>query len=147
MSETMIDDASDLCVGAAVTPFVREAGFEVWNRYAAVNDEFVGIHMDDTAGQAAGYPGAFGMGNLLWAWLHCAADRWLGDRGRLVALECRFRKPALKGDRITCSGTVTAVQSQPDGSVLLSLDLWAETQAGDRIAVATGQVRLAATDA
>ena len=39
-------------VGEEIPAFVRQTGFDNWNRYAAVNDEFVPIHMDDEAGQA-----------------------------------------------------------------------------------------------
>jgi acyl dehydratase len=138
----MTGAAGDLEVGATVPPFVRQAGLEVWNRYAAVNYEFVGIHMDDAAGQAAGYPGAFGMGNLVWAWLHCAVDGWLAGRGRLEHLECRFRAPALKGDEITCSGVVTGREDGEDGATVLTVDLWAENQSGNRIAPATARIRL-----
>jgi hypothetical protein len=53
----------ELSVGQRIPAFTRATGFPVWNRYAAVNDEFIPIHMDDTVGQAAGMNGAFGMGN------------------------------------------------------------------------------------
>ena len=68
--------------GEELPPFTRTAGFANWNRYAAVNDEFVPIHMDDEAGRAAGYPTAFGMGNLQWAYLHNLVRDWLGDERR-----------------------------------------------------------------
>ncbi|RAY16989.1 hypothetical protein DPM19_02155 [Actinomadura craniellae] len=129
-------------VNAPVPPFVRPAGLEAWNRYAAVNDEFVGIHMDDEAGQAAGYPGAIGMGNLVWGWLHCMVEDWLGDRGRLEHLECRFRVPALKGDEITCGGVVSGREVRADGTTVLELDLWAEKQTGERLTSAKGRVEL-----
>ncbi|PAK28051.1 hypothetical protein CJD44_01030 [Streptomyces sp. alain-838] len=134
--------APEFAVGAAVPPFVRTAGFQVWNRYAAVNSEFVDIHMDDEAGRAAGYPGAFGMGNLLWAWLHCAVERWLDGRGRLEHLELRFRRPALKGDEITCGGVVTDRTEREDGSTVLELDVWAQNRSGDRIAPGRARVLL-----
>ena len=74
-------------------------GSAAWNRYAAVNDEFIPIHMDDAAGQAAGYSGAFGMGNLQWAWLHCLLRDWLD--GSAVGASCRSASssagPSLKG--------------------------------------------------
>ena len=99
--------AGEFEVGAVVPPFTRPAGFHAWNRYAAVNYEFVDIHMDEEAGKAAGMPGAIGMGNLIWAWMHCAVEQWIGDRGLLEHLECRFKSPALTGDTITITGTVT----------------------------------------
>jgi acyl dehydratase len=134
---------SEFDVGAHVPPYVRPAGLEAWNRYAAVNDEFVGIHMDDAAGQAAGYPGAIGMGNLIWAWLHCTVESWLAGRGRLEHLECRFRRPALKGDSITCTGVVVG-REEDAGSAVLEVELWAENQSGERIAPARARVRVAA---
>ena len=36
-------------VGDEIPTFERFADFPAWNRYAAVNDEFVPIHMDDDA--------------------------------------------------------------------------------------------------
>ena len=72
-----------IAAGDTVPAFTRHTGFETWNRYAAVNDEFVPIHMDDEAGRAAGYPTAFGMGNLQWAYLHDLLRGWIGDDGRI----------------------------------------------------------------
>lgn len=134
--------AGEFEVGATVPPFVRQAGLHAWNRYAAVNYEFVDIHMDDEAGKAAGMPGAFGMGNLIWAWMHCAVEQWVGDRGLLEHLECRFKQPALKGDTITITGTVTGRSTADDGSTVLELDLWSENQTGTRTSPGTARVRL-----
>ena len=86
--------------GEELAPFVRPAGLETWNRFAAVNDEFVDIHMDDAAGRAAGYSGAFGMGNLQWAYLHNLLRDWLPAEGRIVELACRFRRASERG-RVT----------------------------------------------
>ena len=43
-----------VAIGQEIPTFEREAGFHAWNRYAAVNEEFVPIHMDDDAGRRAG---------------------------------------------------------------------------------------------
>jgi hypothetical protein len=131
-------------VGAALPPFVRQAGLEAWNRYAAVNDEFVAIHMDDAAGQAAGYTGAIGMGNLIWAWLHAMVEDWLGDQGRLEHMECRFRGPALKGDEISCGGMVQGRRIREDGATVLELELWADQQTQERLVAAKASVVLPA---
>ena len=145
MTDTTQAPAGEFEVGATVPPFVRPAGLHAWNRYAAVNHEFVDIHMDDEAGRAAGMPGAFGMGNLIWAWMHCAVEQWIGDRGRLEHLECRFTSPALRGDTITVTGRVTGRSTAgDDGSTLLDLELWAENQTGTRTAPGTARVRLSA---
>jgi hypothetical protein len=88
---------AELPVGLEFPAFERESGFAHWNRYAAVNDEFIGIHMDDDEGRAAGYPAAFGMGNLTWAYFHVALHRWLGDDCRIVSLSTQFRSAVVRG--------------------------------------------------
>jgi hypothetical protein len=39
----------DVEIGQEIPAFVRETDFMNWNRYAAVNEEFVYIHMDRSA--------------------------------------------------------------------------------------------------
>lgn len=125
-------DRSTLQPGFEVPVFERDTGFHNWNRYAAVNSEFVDIHMDDTAGQAAGYPGAIGMGNLAIAWLHAMLREWLGREGRIVSFSGQFRSPALKGDTITCTAVVTSVTERA-GTTRVELDINAENQRGDKL--------------
>ena len=124
--------AMDITVGQELTPFAREAGFPAWNRYAAVNDEFIPIHMDDTAGKEAGYSGAFGMGNLQWAYLHVLLREFLaGSGGRIVKLHCQFRGASEQHHTVTAKGVVTAVREE-GGERLVDLDVWTENAAGER---------------
>ena len=60
MSENENDtvNVEDLIEGQEQPRFERRTDFANWNRYAAVNEEFVAIHMDDEAGRAAGLPSA-----------------------------------------------------------------------------------------
>lgn len=118
----MAVDRATVTVGSELPVFVRTTGFHNWNRYAAVNDEFVPIHMDDDAGRAQGFPGAFGMGNLLWSYLHNLVRDWMGDDGRLVAMACSFRSPNLRGMTVEARGTVTAVHDE-GGERLVELSL------------------------
>src|ERR1700760_3833518 len=106
--------------GDTLPTFERTTGFANWNRYAAVNDEFVPIHMDDEAGRAAGYPTAFGMGNLLWAYMHNMIREGLGDSGRIVTIACQFRSPNTKGMTVTAQGVVTG-RREVDGQHLIDL--------------------------
>lgn len=131
---------SAISVGQTIGDFTRETGFATWNRYAAVNDEFVPIHMDDEAGRAAGYNGAFGMGNLQWSYLHNLVRDWLGDRGRILEISCQFRRPNLKGT-LQATGTVTAVSTSQDGT-LVELDLKVTDAEGGVTAPGTARVLL-----
>jgi acyl dehydratase len=117
-----------------IPPFERTTDFEHWNRYAAVNDEFVPIHMDDDAGRAAGYPSAFGMGNLQWAYLHNVLREWIGVDGRIVRIGCQFRGPNLRGAVVTARASVTAVHPS-NGETMYDVDVWTEDASGAKIAV------------
>ena len=131
----------DIHVGDELPVFQRATGLHHWNRYAAVNDEFVPIHMDDEAGQEAGYPSAFGMGNLQWAYLHDLLRDWLGDDGRILSVRCQFRAANTKGQVVTAHGTVTGVRDE-GGQRIVDLDVWTEEQSGTRLAPGQATVAL-----
>ncbi|MGE0880456.1 MAG: MaoC family dehydratase [Acidimicrobiia bacterium] len=128
----MTVDRSAIVPGYRLPEFVRVTGFDNWNRYAAVNSEFVPIHMDDTAGQAAGYSGAIGMGNLVIAWFHAMFRAWHGGEGKLVNFNGQFRSPQLKGDTVTISAVVSSV-SEHDGKTRVEFELDAQNQRGEKM--------------
>lgn len=101
---------ADVTVGESIGHFQRETGLANWNRFAAVNNEFVAIHMDDDAGRAAGMSGAFGMGNLQVSYFHALIRDWLDGAGRIKRVSVQFRKPNTKGPLLV-SGQVTSVDS------------------------------------
>jgi acyl dehydratase len=129
-----------VAVGDEIPSRSQQAGFEAWNRFAAVNDEFIPIHMDDEAGRAAGYDGAFGMGYLQWSLLHAVVREWLGSAGRIVEMTCSFRGPSLKGHLVEAGGTVTAIHDAPAGRTI-SLDIWTRAD-GKVLAPGTAKVVL-----
>jgi hypothetical protein len=131
-------------VGQELPEFVRETGFAYWNRYAAINDEFIPIHMYDEAGQAAGYPTAFGMGNLTWAYLHIALHTWFGDEARIANASVQFRGAVTRGTQLHVRAVVTAVR--PGSPVEVDLDVWAENSEGTKLAPGTATVQLATID-
>ena len=136
-------DPGTLAAGHEIPAFVRPTGLALWNRYAAVNDEFVPIHMDDEAGREAGYPSAFGMGNLQVSFLHSLLRQWMGDDGRIVSVACQFRGPNLKGQTITTRGRITAVRPVAD-RVEIDLEVWTENQDGEVLAPGTATVSVPA---
>jgi acyl dehydratase len=126
---------NEVAVGASVPSFVRTTGLQNWNRYAAVNDEFIDIHMDDESARAVGMPGVFGMGNLRIAYLHNLLRDWVGDDGDVAAFRCEFRGMNLKGDTLTGHGTVTGVQDR-----LIELELGVTNQDGVETTPSTATV-------
>jgi acyl dehydratase len=130
-----------VAVGDTLPAFSRVAELETWNRYASVNYEFVPIHMDDEAGRAAGYPGAFAMGNLGWTYMHNAVRDWVADAGRILTMTCQFRSPTTRGMTVSVRGTVTDVRAEGDTSIV-SLDVWLEDQGGNQLIPGTATVAL-----
>ena len=128
----------ELVPGASIGDWTRETGLDTWNRFAAVNDEFVPIHMDAEAGRAAGMPGAFGQGNLLVSYLHAAVRNWMGENGRIVALSAQFRTPNTGGS-VTAGGTITEITGTGAGTEV-RLDLWLKDAAGADLAPGTARV-------
>ena len=95
-------------IGAKLPEWSRKTSFAEWNRYAAVNEEFVPFHMDDEAGRRAGNEdGAFGMGNLRYAYMVNALRDWIGDEGVIREVGCQYRAINQKDDTLTVVGEVT----------------------------------------
>lgn len=134
-------DASgrEIAVGMTLEPLSWDTGFATWNRFAAVNDEFVPIHMDDEAGRAAGMSGAFGMGNLQTSYLHVLIREWAGPGARITRFSIQWRKPNTKGT-VTAEGTVTAVGTGRAGGTSVDIEARVLDAAGKVLAPATATV-------
>lgn len=97
----------DVHPGDQIPEWSRTTDFMHWNRYAAVNDEFMPFHMDDEDGRKAGNPaGAFGMGNLRYAYMLNALHDWIGDEAEIREIRCQYRVMNQKGDILSVVGRV-----------------------------------------
>jgi acyl dehydratase len=123
----------DVEVGAEGPPFVRQTDVMNWNLFAAVNDEFVYIHMDDDAGRAAGQAGAFGMGNLRWSYVFNAIRSWFGDEAEIKEVGLQFRAINNKNDVLTTTLRVVD-KIREGGENLVRLEVNVVNQNGDRTA-------------
>ena len=120
----------EIKVGDKIPAWSRKTSFAEWNRYAAVNEEFVPFHMDDEAGRRAGNEqGAFGMGNLRYAYIVNALREWIGDDAIVREVGCQYRAINQKDDVLTVTGEVTAKKSE-DGENRVYLDINVVTQTG-----------------
>ena len=130
-------------IGDQIPPFVRTTQFAEWNRYAAVNDEFIPIHMDDEAGRAAGNDaGAFGMGNLRLAYLVNMLRTWIGDDGEIRSLTAKYRAMNQKGDELRSVGEVIGKEIV-DGVALVHLKVDVVNQNGESTTPGEATVALA----
>jgi acyl dehydratase len=133
--------AADVQVGMEIPTFVRKTDFDNWNRFAAVNYEFVPIHMADEWGQKAGLPGAIGMGRLQLSYLHNMLGDWLGEDGRIVSVATQFRGQNLRGQTLTAKGKVTAVHREGEETIV-ELDVSVEADNGTALAPGTAMVAI-----
>ena len=124
-------------VGDQLRPFIRRTDFDSWNRYAAVNDEFLPHCMSDEAARDEGFPMAFGMGNLQWSYVHSLLREFVGPNGSITRVDVQFRNPNLRGQILTAHGTVTAVEGAS-----IAIELWTQEDDGSRLAIGSASVSL-----
>ena len=133
----------EIQIGDQIPAFVRTTHFAEWNRYAAVNDEFIPIHMDDEAGRAAGNDaGAFGMGNLRLAYLVNMLRAWIGEDGEIRTLTAKYRAMNQKGDELRSVGEVVGKEIV-DGVALVHLKVDVVNQNGESTTPGAATVALA----
>ena len=128
-------------VGDELTPMSWETGPANWNRFAAVNDEFVGIHMDDAIAQRAGFATAIGMGNLLYSYMHIALREWFGLDAIIENVDIRFKQPNVKGQTVNVEGRVTAVDNG-GAHTRVDLDLAVNADDGSQLSTGAAVVRI-----
>lgn len=128
---------SRIQVGDQLRPFSRQTDFDNWNRYAAVNDEFLPHSMNDDAARSEGFPRAFGMGNLQWSYVHSLLRQFLGPDGSILRIDVQFRNPNLREQTVIAHGTVTGIEGD-----IVAIDLWTQEAEGSHLAVGTARVRL-----
>jgi acyl dehydratase len=128
-------------VGDELTPMSWETGPANWNRFAAVNDEFIGIHMDDAIAQRAGFATAIGMGNLQYSYMHIALREWFGLDAIIDSVDIRFKQPNIKGQTISVEGRVTAVDNVGT-QTRVGLDLTVNADDGSQLSTGAGFVRI-----
>jgi acyl dehydratase len=133
--------ARAVAAGEHIPSLVRTTGFPEWNRFAAVNDEFIDVHMSADAARAAGQPDVFGMGNLRIAYAHHALHGWLGDDGDIVDFQCQFRSLNFQSDVLTTWGQVTAIEDR-DGLRTATLEVGVRNQDGEETMPASATVVL-----
>lgn len=131
-----------VAAGDEMAPLSRRVTQEQISAYAQASGDPNPIHLDPEFARRVGLPGTIAHGMLEMAILAEAVARWAGGYQHLLELGCRFSKPLLPGETITCTGRVTRV-GEPPGTA--TLDLQAVSSRGERV-LTSGRavIRLAA---
>lgn len=121
---------SEVQVGDSIPELRRTVSQEQISAYAEAAGDPNPIHQDEELARSFGFEGTIAHGMLSLAILTEAVSAWAGGYERVTSIEVRFSRPLYRGDSITCSGRVTAVD-QATG--LVSLELEATSGRGERV--------------
>jgi acyl dehydratase len=128
-------------VGDVMTPLSRRVTQDQINEYAEASGDRNPIHLDEDFARMVGLPGTIAHGMLDLGILVDAVARWAGGSDRVASIGCRFSRPLLPGDTITCTGTVVEVD---EGRGIAVLSLEAVSDRGDRVLTnGRAEIRLA----
>jgi len=123
--------------GDELPELVKEPTTQTLVKYAGASGDFYQIHYDGDFAKGTGLPGVILHGLLKTAWLGQLVTDWIGDRGRLAALEVSYRGIDLPGRAYRCRGTIRTVTGR-----VVELDVWGEDPDGNRTTVGSATVEL-----
>ena len=138
MSQVYFEDVEP---GYELTPLIKEPTREHLDAFTKVWGSGIGRFTSDDAAQAEGFSGVILPGNMTMAFLAQFLTEWAGPAGKLIRLDVDFRRSVQPGDRLTCAGIVTDTETA-DGESRAVLDVYIETQKGERALQGTAQVVL-----
>jgi acyl dehydratase len=128
-------------VGDEMATLSRTVTQEQINAYADASGDFNPIHVNEEFARMVGLPGTIAHGMLDMGILTEAVARWAGGSDRVVSISCRFSKPLLPGDTITCKGRVVDIDEEKG---VATLEVGATSDRGDNVLTnGRAQVRLA----
>jgi len=125
--------------GYELPTFVREGTLQHWNRFAAVNNEFAGHHMADDVARSEGFDSAFIMAPLEQAYIHALLRNAIGESGRIVFVNIKFRKPLGRGRTLTAGAVVSSVE-HGENEVIIDLEVWEDDNEGARLVKGSARV-------
>ena len=117
-------------VGDEMATLSRTVTQEQINAYAEASGDFNPIHVNEEFARMVGLPGTIAHGMLDLGILAEAVARWAGGYERVASVGCRFSKPLLPGDTITCTGRVVAVDEDRG---IATLEVGATSDRGDTV--------------
>jgi acyl dehydratase len=122
--------SSVTAVGDEMTPFARHVAQEQIHAYADASGDHNPIHVDDEFARSVGLPGTIAHGLLDMAIATEAVARWAGSYDRVASVRCRFSKPLLPGETVTCTGRVVEID---ESQGIATLDIEATSSRGEKV--------------
>jgi len=131
----------DVDEGDCLPLFQRYTDLMSFNRFAAVNDEFVYHHMDIDVANSRGQKDVDGMGLLQFSYLHNLLRQWIGEDGDIRRAQIRYRANNGRGDIVSSHGRV--IRAYREGGLnLVDVEMWTENQRGETLSPGSATVSL-----
>jgi hypothetical protein len=142
----------DVEVGAEITPLQKIATTRMLVQWAGSTGDFNPLHYDEDFAKALGVGQPIVHGALKRAWLVNLMTDWIGEKGILKKLSCRYRgmdyprkmkmfEVAHDGETWWCKGKVT--KKYLEGSnCLVECEIWVENGKGDKTTQGTALAAL-----
>ena len=131
----------DVEPGDELPSVVKEPTREQLDAFTTVWGTGIGRFTSDEAARAEGFSGVILPGNMTMAFLAQFLKDWAGPDGKLKRLDVDFRRYVQPGDQLTFTGIVTDTETE-EGENRVILDVYVETQRGDRALQGTALVLL-----
>jgi acyl dehydratase len=130
MSDVGVTTLRSVAVGDEMTPLARTVTQDQINAYADASGDHNPIHVDSDFARSVGLPGTIAHGLLDMGILTEAVARWAGGFEQVASVACRFSKPLLPGETVTCTGRVVTVD---ESNGIATLELEAVSSSGQRV--------------
>ena len=130
MSEAGAAILGSVAVGDEMTSLARTVTQDQINAYAEASGHHNPIHVDPDFARSVGLPGTIAHGLLDMGILTEAVARWAGGYEKVASVACRFSKPLLPGETVTCTGRVVDID---ESTGLATLEVAAVSSSGERV--------------
>jgi 3-hydroxybutyryl-CoA dehydratase len=127
-------------------PLTREVDQKVITRNAVASLDYNPIHVDPVWAKKVNLLGqgtTIAHGMCTMSFMTSVVTDWCyADGGFITRMESKFIRPVRPGDTITCTGVVTELHPREKGRSFVVVELSADNQRNEKVAVATAHVRL-----
>jgi hypothetical protein len=142
----------DVEVGTEITPLQKIATTRMLVQWAGSTGDFNPLHYDEDFAKALGVGKPIVHGALKRAWLVNLMTDWIGAKGTLKKLSCRYRgmdyprkmqmfEVPHDGETWWCKGKVTRKYVEGD-DCLVECEIWLENGKGDKTTQGTAMAAL-----
>ena len=121
-----------ISVGDELPPLKKQITAARMMAYGAATWDFIRIHYDADYVRGLGFDGPFLDGQMMGGFLAQQVQDWAGPGAFLRKLSFSNRAMVYPGDSVTCHGVVTG-KSVENGEELVTCDLWAVNQDGEKV--------------